>query len=273
MLQEELIQKIKRLKEIKPSEERLDLMRQNLIKQITFESIKSAFLKPASLEPAPRIDFFNWLRPFQPIALTICLILILGGGPWLVSMASQASLPGETLYPVKQATEKIRAGLASEESKAQLQVEFAERRLEELNKITEDSLSPEKKVEKVEEVINDFKDNLAGASLYVKNTPREKVMAMAKKTQRIKENLIKTREEIPSLSEVVQGKVLEAEKIMEEINYQILTTLIKDGKDDDKNTASTTDKEVLIFLEENSFKTITTTDEIIKNLENLEGQE
>src|SRR3989344_128916 len=236
MLQEELIQKIKRLKEIKPSEERLDLMRQNLIKQITFESIKSAFLKPASLEPAPRIDFFNWLRPFQPIALTICLILILGGGPWLVSMASQASLPGETLYPVKQATEKIRAGLASE-------------------------------------VINDFKDNLAGASLYVKNTPREKVMAMAKKTQRIKENLIKTREEIPSLSEVVQGKVLEAEKIMEEINYQILTTLIKDGKDDDKNTASTTDKEVLIFLEENSFKTITTTDEIIKNLENLEGQE
>jgi hypothetical protein len=254
MTEQELIQKIKQLKNIQPSQEWLDLMRQNLINQIN--------LRPQE----PRIGLFNWLLGgrLQSIALTICLLIILIGGPWLIVKASQASLPGEALYPIKKITEKAQAQLAPEENKVQLQVEFAARRLEELRKITEDSFSPEEKTEKVEQVVSDFKNNLAGASLHVKKIPKEKAVVIAKKTKKLKENLNKTKEEVSS---VVQADLTEAEKVIEEINHQILTVLVgADGEETDE-TATTTDEEILILLKETESGSVTTSKEIINGIE------
>lgn len=249
MTEQELINKIKELKNIQPSKEWLGSAREKLIYQI----------KPSQVDFLPRLGLFNWLKPLQPIALTISLILIFIAGPWLTLKASQNSLPGETLYSVKKAAEKIQAGMASEESQVGLQVDFAQRRLEEINKLNEDSLSPEEKNEKVEQAAVDFKNNLAGANQYVKKVPKEKAKAVAQKTKKIRESLTKTKEEA---SLVVQEKLAEAENLIKEIDYQILATLVEDEKDN-QETASTTDKEVLIFLEEKTgFET--TTDEIIE---------
>lgn len=246
MTEQELIQKIKELKNIQPSQEWLDLTRRNLIHQTSLRTKE------------PQIGLFNWLKPLQPIALAICLVLILIGGPWLLVKASQASLPGEALYPIKKMTENLQTQTASEETKAQLQVEFANRRLEELNKITEDPFSPE---EKVEQVVSDFKNNLAGASLHVQKIPKEKAVIVAEQTKKLKKNLSKTKEEAPLL---VQDKLIEAEKIVEEINHQILAVLAGAAEGGETEEAMTTDKEVLIFLEEDDSGTMTTTDEMIK---------
>jgi hypothetical protein len=254
MTEQELIQRIKELKKIQPSQQWLDLARHNLITQISF--------KEESLKP--KAGFLNWLKEPQSIALVICLILIFIGGPWLVVKASQASLPGELLYPVKRITEEVQTTVASKDSKVQLQTEFAFRRLEELTKIAEDPFFPEEKTEKAKQVISDFRGNLAGISQHVSKISKEQAVAVAKKTKKLKEDLNKTKEEVPL---DVKDDLAEAEKVIEEINHQILAALTKDSQESAEGTATTTlDQEVLIFLKEIEPGVMTTTEEIINDI-------
>ena len=70
----------------------------------------------------------------MPIAIVIALIAMLSGGG--AALASQNSVPGETLYPVKTLTENVRSVLAiSGQSEAKLQSKLASERLEEVNEI------------------------------------------------------------------------------------------------------------------------------------------
>ncbi len=254
MTDRQLIKKIKKLEKIQPSQEWLDLTRYDLVRQIDFEKRDDARIG----------GFFNWLKEPQLVALVICLVLIFVGGPWLMIKASQASLPGEALYSVKKISEGVQTKVASENIKAKLQVEFANRRLEELSKITEDSFISEEKTERAKQVVNDFKDKLAGASLHVGKISREEAIAMAKKAKKIKENLAKTKEEV---SLEIQTELAEAEKAIEEINHQILTVLAKESQESEETATTTLDKEILIFLEETDSGTMTTTEEIINEVE------
>jgi len=259
-MEQDLIRKIKQLKKVQPSQEWLDSMRHNLVNQISFTEENDRGLKT-------RIGLFNWLGGFhlQPVVLGLCLLLIFTAGPWLTLKASQASLPGEVLYSIKRASEGIQTTVASDDSKAQLQVEFAGRRIEELTKITEDSFTSEEKTEKVKKVVNDLKDNLAEASVYAVKSSKEKAMVMAKRTKNIKEELGKTREEV---SLEVQNELAEAKKVIEEINHQILAVLVQDSRESSEGEVVTpVDKEILIFLEELESGTITTTEEIINKIE------
>jgi len=251
-MEQDLIKKIKQLKKIQPSQEWLDSTRLELASMAA---------------PSQEIGIFDWFRGFQlqPVALVICLLLIFTAGPWLTLKASQASLPGDVLYSVKRASEGIQTTVASDDSKAQLQVEFASRRLEELAKITGDSLTSEEKSEKVKEVVDNLRDNLAEASVYAAQASKEKAMVMAKKTIKIKEELDKSREEV---SLEVQNELAEAEKVIEEINHQVLTVLVQDSQESSEGEVVTpADEEILIFLEEMESGMITTTEEIINKIE------
>ena len=77
---------------------------------------------------------FNFLRFAKIISVAVLIILLAGGG---ASFAAEGSLPGDIFYPVKiGVNEKIRGFMAfSESSKAEFQVELAERRLEEVEKL------------------------------------------------------------------------------------------------------------------------------------------
>ena len=262
-MEQDLIKKIRQLKKIQPSQEWLDSTRQELV------SMTAPSNQGLSLKPKTKADFglFNWLRGFQlqPVALVICLLLIFTVGPWLTLKASQASLPGDVLYSVKRASEGIQTTVASDDSKAQLQVEFASRRLEELTKITGDSFTSEEKSERVKKVVNNLRDNLAEASVYAARASKENAMVMAKKTKSIKEELAQTREEV---SLEVQNELAEAEKAIEEINQQILAVLVQDIQESAEGEAVTpADEEILIFLKEMDDGTITTTEEIINKIE------
>jgi hypothetical protein len=69
--------------------------------------------------------------------LTIVAAIVLGfiiifGGSAVTALAAQSAIPGDTLYPVKITLEQIRLSLARDAAvRAELQLEFAERRLEE----------------------------------------------------------------------------------------------------------------------------------------------
>jgi hypothetical protein len=67
------------------------------------------------------------------IMLLIVAIAFLFGGSAITAMASQSALPGDALYPVKMTIEQTQLTLArSAAVRAQLQLEFAERRLAEI---------------------------------------------------------------------------------------------------------------------------------------------
>ena len=133
-----------------------------------------------------------------------------------------------------------------------------------MSKITGDSFTPEEKTEKAKKIVNDFKNQLAGASLHVSKISKEEAVVVAKKTKKLREELNRTKEEVPS---EVQTELAEAEKVIEEINHQILTVLVKESQESAEGAATTTlDKEILIFLEETDSGTMTTTEEVINEV-------
>jgi hypothetical protein len=70
---------------------------------------------------------------FTAIMVVIVLMAFLFGGSAITAMAAQSALPGDALYPVKMTLEQTRLSLArSAAVRAQLQLEFAERRLGEV---------------------------------------------------------------------------------------------------------------------------------------------
>lgn len=227
MTEKQLIEKIKTLKQAKPSSEWLALTRQDLIDQL----IEGTELKPSN-------SFFDWFwfHRLQPAILAACLVLIMFGGPFLTVMASQTSLPGDLLYPIKRITERAQVRIASDEAKAQIQVDFAFRRIEELDKITTDSFSEQEKTAKTKEVINDLTSNLTEASLAVKNMSKEEVAIMAKKTKKIKQDLSEAKDEIPLAA---HQELAEAEIAAEDINNQIRAVLVGDEEETDEVATST----------------------------------
>ncbi len=78
------------------------------------------------------VSIFNvWL--FRASVTALSTIVLFSG----TAFASSSALPGDILYPIKRAQEKIQLRVAvTEESKANLQAKFAGERFEELGKLT-----------------------------------------------------------------------------------------------------------------------------------------
>jgi hypothetical protein len=73
----------------------------------------------------------GWMPRWAAVAVSLVFVLLLAGTTTVA--ASSGSVPGDTLYAVKTAAEGVRSKLAfSEEAKAELQAEFAERRVWEM---------------------------------------------------------------------------------------------------------------------------------------------
>jgi len=83
------------------------------------------------------LPLWSWQRRWAvAVAMILVLFLVLAGGGTV--MASSDSLPGDRLYPVKIAAEKVRAFFTfGDEAKANLHMEFAERRVKEIESLAE----------------------------------------------------------------------------------------------------------------------------------------
>ena len=96
----------------------------------------------AEMSAGCRAPSFSWrhsvvfFRSVSALALISALFLAASGAG--ITFASQNALPGETLYPAKLAIEKIRITAAKDTGKkTELRLEFASRRLDEVEKIVE----------------------------------------------------------------------------------------------------------------------------------------
>ncbi|MFH1451009.1 MAG: DUF5667 domain-containing protein [bacterium] len=159
MEEKELINSIRSLKEIKPENEWVALCRGRLF---------------GTEEKAPIWHVLPHFNLRLAVIPGVCLSLLA-----MISSASQSSLPGDLLYPVKRATEEMRTEFVSEGEKANVHLEMANRRVDELAKIAENN-----QVEKLATALNELKttkeavkDNV---TTMAKNKPSQEMVKVAK---------------------------------------------------------------------------------------------
>jgi uncharacterized membrane protein YgcG len=131
------------------------------------QNIKTGLLQQISTAKQPKsrsfVDIFSlgvparfvWARVAVTVIVIVVIISLMGGG---TAYAAQDSLPGDLLYPVKTGTEDARILLAAGNSaKAELNLQFARTRLEEMSRLSTRS------EEKTALALNGYRENLYAA--------------------------------------------------------------------------------------------------------------
>lgn len=129
-----------------------------------------------------------WQAIFMKKAVIVPIVLIVAilgtgiGGAY----ASQSALPGDLLYPIKTTTEKARIILTiNENKKNELQLRFAERRLEEAEKLAEKFAEKKlKKPELIKSAIEKYENELSKSD---KLLPEEAIIRRQKILDKIDE--------------------------------------------------------------------------------------
>ena len=125
--EKELIGKIKELRQIKPNQNWVFLTKNRILREEITEPrelgivsvLRVLFLRPA-------------LKPAYGGMLAFFIIFGLFG-------FAQNSVPGDYLYPIKKIAERGQTFFASDEEKAQISLELAQKRLDELTRIVEEN--------------------------------------------------------------------------------------------------------------------------------------
>jgi len=79
----------------------------------------------------------QYKRRFNMVAIIIAIVLAISAAGGGTAYASQGSLPGDVLYPVKLGTEQVRLILADDATDAELWLEFANSRVGEMSALAE----------------------------------------------------------------------------------------------------------------------------------------
>ena len=167
MKKKELLQKLNNLKqEIKPDKAWQEANRGILLTQIKAQS-------RLEFEAKNKVFFNVFSNKFAKhgirLAASFAVVILLVFGAWITSVnATKNSLTGEFWYSIKLTTERVQVSLAlDDEKKANLEIEFAERRLEEIERVVEksDLVQTREDIEvplkKFQESIANIKSNLA----------------------------------------------------------------------------------------------------------------
>ncbi|MCK4520273.1 hypothetical protein KAT95_00155 [Candidatus Parcubacteria bacterium] len=178
MTEKELIKKLKKLQEIKPSQDWVVLTKNQILSDNKDNKVKESFISQF-------ISVFNvrpYLKPAFATALCFCLL-------FTVFSFAENALPGDLLYSVKKIGEKTKLSLTSEEGRTNAQLDLTQRKLNELTIIAEENrgknlASAVQEVEKaMKEVAETLKNTLVTAEV------REKIEAIEVQKEKVEEIL------------------------------------------------------------------------------------
>ncbi len=159
MTEKEFIKKLQTLTQIRPDQEWVNFCYQDLIHQLDDESYQHQDQWSWNrwlVNPLNRLVVTVFALP-QPPKVVATLVVMAVGFSMVVS-ASQRSLPGDGLYPLKLAFEKSFTVVPGEENQAKLHTRLAERRIKELEQFT---LNAEVNAETVLPVLEGFKKEIS----------------------------------------------------------------------------------------------------------------
>lgn len=157
MIKSQLVRKIRQLKKVKPKKDWVLLTKTQILGRETT---------------------FNLLPFLRPAYAGLFALLLLAG----LFEFSQGALPGESLYYFKKIVEKGQIILSSEEERPRMNLELANKRLEELNQIVQRN-----EVRKLAAGMDEFRANVSAAA---KNLPNVKKISkeIVVQIQKLEEN-------------------------------------------------------------------------------------
>ena len=212
MTEKELIGKLQELRQIKPSQDWRVLVKKQILGETTGEGFISI------LETFPRLVF-----QYNKLAFASLLLFAFLAGAFTFA---QNSLPGDPIYILKKVTEKSRVVFVSEEELPKVQLELANKRLEELSRIAQTN-----QVKKIAPALLEFQANISVAAENLTKTKQVDVKKIVAETKKIEEN----KQKIEALG-VVVGETKElndalSQLVKREIEYLEERTLTKDQEE------------------------------------------
>jgi len=101
-------------------------------------------------------------RAFEPAVVMGAVLLTFLVSSFTVNAAFY-SLPGDSLYPIKLTLERTHVALVTDEQKkVELRIEFAEKRVAELDRVvSQTNVTPEEKQKRIEAIAKEFRNNVS----------------------------------------------------------------------------------------------------------------
>ncbi|MBU1146498.1 hypothetical protein KKD80_03045, partial [Patescibacteria group bacterium] len=208
----DIMKKIKDLKGIAPRAEWKKSNRDVLMSEI--KSTTPAMNERWTMELSKIV--FPWrvmkLAARPVLALVSVFALVLGGG--LSVSASQLALPGDALYGLKIASEKVQVALTFDKKEsAKIHVELAGKRINEIKQIKENTDSDQKKIKKINVAMDKFKEEISTVQNKLENLNKESSAAntvefakiVDNKTTEYQEDLVRATNELPELNDATQN--------------------------------------------------------------------
>jgi len=161
-----------------------------------------------------------------PMTVGATVVVLLFGG-WLTTVNAAQSLPGDTLYTVKIATERAQLRMASLEHKAVLHTEFAGRRLEEAAAI-KDSVDPEQK-EYYKSTMEAFKQQVTLAEGDLRKMQQEGNEQTSTVASQIDNQIDKLTTALSTTNGTVAGPELnDAIDVTREISHSVVNVIVEE---------------------------------------------
>jgi len=261
MTEQDLINRIQLLKQVGPKEDWVISTRAKLAFRFEMERKKDLLNKDLF---ALKELFSSWNTNQPKLAfgavygVIIAFGLVLGGGA-VTGIASMQSAPGSPLYPVKLSMEKARLIVSlSEESKIQFQAKIVDSRLQELSAVVANQESAEQKAEKVTQVVDNIKEQLASANDQLSKsnqTEPKKVVAAAKviseKASQFSKALATAKENLPeNIKPELDTKIAEVAETGKQADMKYLETMVAN-----QDSADIKKEEIVAKLSEEIIKT------------------
>ncbi|MEK7509978.1 MAG: DUF5667 domain-containing protein [Patescibacteria group bacterium] len=231
----ELHEKISLLKTIRPREEWVVLTKNRLFRREravpSFGWGKTRFSRI--------LDLVSWLRYYlqKPSFVLSCFALLISGIiAWHIVIKS---LPGDALYPVRTAAERILFTFSPEEEKPFLQLAIVQRRLEDLKRIAGDREGGD--IKNLSSAIQEFKENVSGVSKSIGQIVEKK----PEKTLRVVKELVQFQREKAEIEKVLGTTIgEEAEDELEDVMRSLL-----EREFGELGIRSLTEKQEILFQE------------------------
>jgi hypothetical protein len=245
MTNREILKKLKSINEINPDERWVSKSRSDLLLQIKEDSlvVKHNILNKVLAWLKVNFGFFldimlphRFVDTFgRPVIISFVGAMILVGGMSTIGM-SQGTVPGDILYPVKIAGESVQLSLTSTaEGKVRIEMEFAGRRIEELNKLAAtNKLSALQFEEKINKVTNKLKKNVNTVNIHLakldESGEAKKVLEVA---EEIDKKVVEYTVVLNKINEIApaKSKVAEALTQVEMVSDRALEVIVTKYKD------------------------------------------
>jgi len=189
---ERKISHLKKLKMIQPNRDWENKTKHELLSEI---SSQNRLMKAYELTTAEKLDlafsgFVGRVVPSVSKIVAVFLIVVMGSG---VSLAAQASVPGQAFWPIKRSIEKAELTLTfSSVKETEIHIKHVNTRLDEIEKILSNKNTEpnhkEKKEKAIKQAVTHLEKDITAADTSLKIVKEEKkkpleVVALAKKVK------------------------------------------------------------------------------------------